>query len=73
MINLYGKEKKIITDQKKRTHRFGRDIIKEIRGGTKEKPEGLGTQAIKLLHELVPKFSENHPRTGQDFFEVSNH
>ncbi|CAG8735601.1 22336_t:CDS:2, partial [Racocetra persica] len=44
--------KKFITDQKKRTHRIGRAVIKEIRGGTEEHPEGLGTQAIKLLFEL---------------------
>ncbi|CAG8557182.1 15699_t:CDS:2, partial [Racocetra fulgida] len=49
---------KFITDQKKRTHRIGRAIIKEIRGGTEEHPEGLGTQAIKLLFELVPEFSK---------------
>ncbi|CAG8730670.1 14563_t:CDS:2, partial [Racocetra persica] len=52
LINLYDKEKKIITDQKKRTHQIGRAIIKELRGGTEEHPEGLGTQAIKLLFEL---------------------
>jgi hypothetical protein len=48
-------------------------VIKELRGATEEIREGAGSQAIKLLHRLVPDFAQNHPRTGKDFFEISNH
>jgi len=70
---LYGKEKGIITDQEKRIHKIGLVIIKEIRGGTEENREGKGTESIKLLFKLVPDFKENHPRTEEDFFKISNH
>ncbi|CAG8689059.1 6974_t:CDS:2, partial [Cetraspora pellucida] len=66
---LEERKQKIVTDEKERIYKIGRATIKEIRGGTEEQPEGLGTQAVKLLFELVPEFSENHPRTGQGIFK----
>ncbi|CAG8756834.1 7799_t:CDS:2, partial [Racocetra fulgida] len=68
-IGLEERKQKIVTDEKERIYKIGRATIKEIRGGTEEQPEGLGTQAVKLLFELVPEFSENHPRTGQGIFK----
>jgi hypothetical protein len=47
--------------------------MRELRGATEETREGMGSQAIKLLHRLVPDFAKNHPRTNEKFFEVSNH
>ncbi|CAG8577495.1 712_t:CDS:2, partial [Cetraspora pellucida] len=42
-------------NEKKRTYQIGLATIKEVRGGNEEKREGLGSQAIKLLHKLVPE------------------
>lgn len=73
LINLYHNKEGIITNQEKRTHQIGKATIKELRGATEEIREGLGTQAFKLLCELVPNFVKEHPATSKDFFKISNH
>lgn len=63
----------IQTDEQKWTHQIGQTLVKLARGGTAENPEGLGTQAIKLLYELVPDFTEEHPSTDRDFWTASQY
>ncbi|WNE40856.1 MAG: hypothetical protein mread185_000313 [Mycoplasmataceae bacterium] len=50
---------------------IGKAIIKEKRGGDENNSEGEGTQALKLLHKLVPSFSAEHPNSSPEFFELA--
>ncbi|KLL03568.1 MAG: hypothetical protein MRECE_13c039 [Mycoplasmataceae bacterium CE_OT135] len=61
--------KLLTTNEEKRTYQIGLATIKEIRGGTKENPEGLGSQALKKCFELCPDFVSEHPSHSKEVFE----
>ncbi|KLL03055.1 MAG: hypothetical protein MRERV_55c007 [Mycoplasmataceae bacterium RV_VA103A] len=67
-IEIEEKDKKIIADEKERVYKIGRATIKEMRRGTEENPEGLGTQALKKCWELCPYFIREHPSHSKEVF-----
>lgn len=72
-IEIEENNKKIITDEAKRTYQIGLATIKELRGASEEKREGMGSQALKKCFELCPKFVENHPSHSKELFEQIAH
>jgi hypothetical protein len=59
-------------DQEKRIIKIGKVEIKEKRGGSQENSDSEGSQALKLLHQLVPHFIKTHPSTSAEFFSTIN-
>ncbi|CAG8724407.1 15366_t:CDS:2 [Racocetra persica] len=55
-------------DEESRIIKIGQAEIKEKRGANQENPDSGGSQALKLLHKLVPEFTKTHPSTSTDFF-----
>ncbi|CAG8546411.1 14279_t:CDS:10 [Racocetra fulgida] len=55
-------------DEENRIIKIGQAEIKEKRGASQENPNSGGSQALKLLHKLVPEFTKTHPSTSTDFF-----
>ncbi|CAG8750407.1 517_t:CDS:2, partial [Cetraspora pellucida] len=50
-------------DEESRIIKIGQAEIKEKRGASQENPDSGGSQALKLLHKLVPEFTKTHPST----------
>ena len=64
-----GIEEKIAGDQEQRTYQIGLATIKELRGGSEKRPEGMGSQALKMLFQLEPNFIKEHPSLDKETFE----
>jgi hypothetical protein len=72
-LEIQEPTKQFITDEEKRIYQLGLATIKELRGASETTREALGSQALQILHKLIPHFKKTHPRTGKDFFQKSNH
>jgi hypothetical protein len=63
------RDQEITIDNESRKIKIGEAIIQEKRGASEDNPDSRGTQALKLLHKLVPEFTAIHPSTDKKLFQ----